>query len=333
MGFRVDNKKIITSVAAWILIIGLLVFAGVSNADFFKASIGHIKDLSGLRIVLCLVLGNLYFVAEGMIIHLFTKAENNTLTLGQGMFCSYICAFYRVSTFGSATGIAQVYYYNKKGIDIPRGTGMSTAQYTFMKITVGLLGTVSFVALVLFGNDEVKKYSRYMLAGTIVIMLICLFLFVITVSKKLSDILVAVGYKLVKENGKLYAKLKQGEEAIANLQNCGRRMWHNKALLVKVITLNACKFACWYTIPGILLTQSCDVSIPVCFALMAITNMIGCVMVAPSGVGTLEFCAAIFFGMIIPGGEIIAAMIVMYRFFTWIIPFLIGIVPALSLVK
>lgn len=151
--------------------------------------------------------------------------------------------------------------------------------------------------------------------------------------KKLSDLIIKLGYKLVKEKSRLYPKLADGERAVKNLQECGRMLWHDKLLFVQVIFLNIFKFACWYCIPGIILREQFDVGMFTCILLMAVCNMIGCVMIAPSGVGTLEFVVAIFFGTIIPEGDVIAATLVIYRFFTWIVPFVIGIIPALFLRK
>ena len=61
--------------------------------------------------------------------------------------------------------------------------------------------------------------------------------------------------------------------------------------------------------------------------------MVGCVMLAPSGVGTLDFVFALFFACVIPDGDAVAAALVIYRLFTWIVPFVIGLVPTLAIRK
>lgn len=333
MSYKMDKKKVVSSLIKWVLILGLLTFACIKYKSFFTESINEISNIPAAKIALCALLANVYFIAEGRIISLMTSKDEHTLSLLQGMSCAYMCAFYRVSTLGSGTGVAQLYYYNTKKIDVSSGTGMSMAQYTFMKITVGVIGVVSFILLLLSGNSQLTKYWTYMLAGSIVISLVCLFLFIITVSRTISGWLIKLGYKLVKEGSKLYPKLVQGESAVMNLQNCGRILWQDKRLFFEVVFLNIFKFMCWYSIPGIILREHYDVGILTCLALMAVCNMVGCVMLAPSGVGTLEFVVAIFFGTIIPEGDVIAATLVLYRFFTWIVPFIIGIVPALFLKK
>ncbi|MDE6025865.1 MAG: YbhN family protein [Lachnospiraceae bacterium] len=333
MSYKMDKKKVISSLIKWILILGLMTFACIKYKSFFIKAVNEIYNVPVGKIAICALLANIYFVAEGSIISLMTSKDEHKLTLFQGVSCAYMCAFYRVTTLGSGTGVSQLYYYNTKKIDVSSGTGMSMAQYTFMKITVGVIGVVSFILLLLSGNRLLTKYWTYMLAGSIVISLICLFLFIITVSKTISGWLIKLGYKLVRQDSKLYPRLVQGESAVKNLQNCGRMLWQDKRLFFKVVFLNIFKFMCWYSIPGIILREQYDIGVFTCLALMAVCNMVGCVMLAPSGVGTLEFVVTIFFGTIIPEGHVIAATLVLYRFFTWIVPFIIGIVPALFLKK
>lgn len=195
------------------------------------------------------------------------------------------------------------------------------------------MGVVSFICLILFGNKNLLEYAGYMLAGVVVISFICIFLFVITVSKKISDLVMKLARKLIKQKWKLYSKLDQAQNAIDSLQSQGRLIWQDKKLFAQVVLLNVFKFSCWYVIPGVLFVQEFDVNLFMCLALMAVCNMLGCVMVAPSGVGTLDFVFAIFFGSIIPEGDSVAAAIVIYRFFTWVVPFLIGLIPAAFLKK
>ncbi len=322
------KNKTIGNILKWVLIIGLLIFACVKNKSFMAEAIYEIRHTSLVVVVVCVVLSNLYFVAEGRIISRMTSSCESGLSLWQGMKCAYMCAFYKLATFGSGTGIAQVYFYNTRGIPVAEGTGMGLAQYTFQKITIGVMGVISFICLVIIGNRQLLKYSGYMLAGVVVISFICLFLFVITVSKKISDLVMKLARKIVKEKWKLHNKLDDAQNAIDNLQHQGKLIWNDKSLFLQVVLLNIIKFGCWYAIPGVIFFQNYDVNILMCLALMSVCNMLGCVMVAPAGIGTTDFVFAMFFSAIIPEADLVAAALVIYRFFTWIVPFIIGIIPA-----
>ena len=58
--------------------------------------------------------------------------------------------------------------------------------------------------LILSGHSGIRKYAWYMFAGAVVISLICLFLFILTVSKKFSDLIMKLARKLVKQKSRLY---------------------------------------------------------------------------------------------------------------------------------
>ncbi len=330
---NVKSKRIIASIMKWVLLLGLLIFACVKNKDFMYSALLQVKMTPVNKIIWCIVLANLYFLAEGCIISSMTATGEKRLSILQGLSCAYMCAFYRLATLGSGNGIAQLYYYNTKGITVSRGTGMALSQYTFQKITIGIMGVISFICLVISGETKIMKYFMLMLAGVAVISVICLFLFAITVSKKISKIVMSLGKKIIKPKSRLYGQLERGEKAIQSLQEQGRIVWQNRKLFFVVVILNILKFACWYSIPGILFTEEYSINLLLCLAIMAVCNMLGCVMVAPSGVGTLEFVFALLFSTVIPQGEAIAAAIIIYRFFTWILPFVIGLIPATFLKK
>jgi len=332
-GAIVDKKATYKNIIKWLLIFALLGFAYYNYQDFFNDAIDNIKHTSVVRLLLCFICGNMFFIAEGYIISRMTATGNKRLSFFQGISCTYMCAFYRLTTLGSGNGIAQLYYYNTKGIPVAEATGMAISQYTFQKITIGIMGVVSFILLTIFADHSLLKYSNFMLAGVVVISLICIFLFLITVSKTISDFVMKLGRKIVKKESKLYAKLDQAQVAIDSLQRQGRLIWKDKKLFLTIVLLDVFKFCCWYIIPGILFVGIFDTSILICLPLMAVCNMIGCVMIAPSGVGTLDFVFTTFFTTIIPLDEAVGAAIIIYRFFTWVVPFLIGLIPAIFLKK
>ncbi|MGN0436625.1 MAG: hypothetical protein ACI4D8_08355, partial [Wujia sp.] len=201
------KSSVKSNLLKWGFIIALIVFAAVYNKDFVGSAVKEIKATSKDALLLCAILANLYYVIEGYIISIITKTGPVRLSVAKGIVCAYMCAFYKLATLGSGNGIAQLYYYKINGINVSNATGMSISQYTFQKITIGIMGVICFIGLVLFGDERIQKYTGYMLAGTVVISLICLFLFIITVSKKISDFLIGLGRKLVKKGSKLYAQL------------------------------------------------------------------------------------------------------------------------------
>lgn len=332
---EVEKKKhtVRSSLLKWLLIFALLAFVCIKYQDLMWEALREIQITPFWKLLVCFVLGNLYFVAEGCIISFMTATGEKKLTVGQGITCAYLCMFYRIATLGSGTGVAQLYYYNLHGIRVSTATGMSLAQYTFQKITIGVFGVVAFLLLVISGHAGVRKYAWYMLAGVVVISVICLFLFILTVSRRFSDLVMKLGKKIVKPSSRFAPQLEKAQTSIDYLQTQGRLVWKDKRLFLSVVALDGFKFACWYAIPGIFFAGAYTANVWTCLGLMAVCNMVGCVMLAPSGVGTLDFVFALFFGCVIPDGEAVAAALVLYRLFTWLVPFAIGLIPALTVKK
>lgn len=322
-----------SSVLKWVLVFALLAFVCISKKDLMIDAIEQIKITPKWKIILCVLLGNLYFVFEGAVISSMTRTCDKKISYWDGLVCAYFCTFYRIATLGSGSGIAQIYFFNTKGIRADVGTGMTLTEYTFHKITIGIFGVVAFVLLILAGDKSVAKYAPYMLAGAVVISLICIFLFILSASKGFSDWVMKLGRKIVKKSEKLNEKLDKAQVSIDYLQAQGRLVWKDKTLFLLVVLLNILKLSAWYAIPAVFYAGNYGTQFMICLLLMSICNMVGCVMIAPSGVGTLDFVFAMFFGAIIPNGEALAAALVIYRMFTWMVPFAIGMIPAFTVKK
>ena len=155
-----NQKMVLKSIAKWLVIFALIAFVCYKNQDLMQEALEEIQITPVWKLVVCLLLGNLYFIAEGCIISEMTNTCDHRLSVWQGITCAYLCTFFRIATLGSGTGVAQLYYYNLNGIRVSTATGMSLAQYTFQKITIGLFGVVSFLLLILSGHSGIRKYAN-----------------------------------------------------------------------------------------------------------------------------------------------------------------------------
>ena len=323
------KKTVIKNCIKWLLLLLLAGFAYIKNREFMHRAITEVGHTPLYVLLLAFLCGNLYFLFEGIVISRMTVTSEIRVNVPQGISCAYMCEFYRLATLGNGSGIAQVYYYYSKGLTVSRSLGICVSQYTFQKITISLMGIVSFFALVAAGDEKLLSYVGFMAAGAGVIFLICLFLFLIMVSRRVAElakqVLTAIGARWKR----FEKKTEDAKRAIDSLQDQARLVWGNKGLLITVILLDLLKQLSWYLIPGICFTAGYDVNLLYCTALMAVCNMLAGVMVAPSGIGTLDFTCALLFATLIPSGEVIAAAILIYRLFTWFLPFLCGLPIAL----
>ena len=117
-----NQKMVLKSIAKWLVIFALIAFVCYKNQDLMLEALEEIQITPVWKLVVCLLLGNLYFIAEGCIISEMTNTCDHRLSVWQGITCAYLCTFFRIATLGSGTGVAQLYYYNLNGIRVSTAT-------------------------------------------------------------------------------------------------------------------------------------------------------------------------------------------------------------------
>ena len=85
----------------------------------------------------------------------------------------------------------------------------------------------------------------------------------------------------------------------------------------------------WYVIPYIFLINNTESSLFICLAIMSFVIAISGVMVAPAGIGTLEFVFMLLFSGMASSDKLLLA-ILLYRFFTFVVPGLVGIIVVIA---
>lgn len=318
-----NKKNIISNLIKWIVIIAVLVAVYFWKKDDIVGAIREIKQFSPLVIALCFAMSLLYFVAEGRIIHNMTMYEVRQMTWWESFKCGLFCAFFKFATLGSLSGIAEVYYITKHKIDVGRASGITLVQYTYQKLGITLVGIISFVILYIIGVPTVREYIGWGILGSSISLFIVLVLLVLSVSIKLADILAILVdkvFKLIKQE----EKSKELIDKIYTFHEAGHYFFEHKTLCLRVTLLNMVKVCCWYSVAGIVIAASHGaVEYAVSTALMAVVNMIGSVMVAPAGVGTIEFVLSLVISPIY-GSLATATVAILYRFFSLVVPFVIG---------
>lgn len=99
-------------------------------------------------------------------------------------------------------------------------------------------------------------------------------------------------------------------------------------LIVVVMLLDICKFACWFAIPYIVCHNLCDMNIVTSIGITAMSVMLAAVIPMPGGIGSSELVmTAIYSGLV--GSAAAGAMALLYRFATFMFPFIIGAFTAI----
>ena len=320
MDTKGKRKNYIGNIIKWAMIIIALVVVYFWKQEDINAAFREMRHHPAWVSILCLLATLLHFATEGRIISNMTMYEERQMTWWEGFKCGLYCAFYKLISLGSLSGIAEVYYISKHDIDPGKSSGIVLVQYAYQKLGVTLIGLISFIGLYLAGIGSIMEYAKWCVLGSVVSLTIVTILLIASAWKKFADFGVAVINKILKKKPE---KAKKLTDQIILFNESGRYFFKHKTLCVRVTLLKMLKMALWYSVASIVVHATfpeTNVLMPV--ALMAVSNMIGGVMVAPAGVGTLEFVVSLLFVPLF--GTTAATVVILYRFYSMVVPFFIG---------
>lgn len=324
-----NTKKYITNLIKWTIVIAIIVGVYFWKQDEINDSFEEMQDYPLYVSLLLFLVSILYFVIEGWIISLMTMDEDKRLSLWDGIKCALYAAFYKFLTFGSLSGFAEIYYLSKHGIDIGKATGITLVQYAYQKLGITFLGIVGFITLYIAGYHTIRQYALFGVIGVLIALFIVIFIITLSISRRLTGFLVQILNHILRDDGMfrripaLISKREEYIDQIYKFNEAGVSISKRKDLYIKVILLMILKMSIWFSIAPIIICSRYEgVSAVLTLLLMAVSHMLGSVMVAPAGVGTQEFVISLLFKPMY--GVAAVSLAILYRFYTMIFPFIIG---------
>lgn len=286
-----------------------------------------------------------YFL-EGMTIACMMSAVMPSLPVKEGTAIAYLCEFYRLITLGSGSGFAEIYYLHRNGIETGTATVLTMIQYVGKRIAILLLGGFGFCLLLWDGGLPVdgrgicREYLFFMVAGFVIGGGVIVAFLCVALSDKISFVISCLLNWIGVKFPSLKKKADMWKEQVVLLNHSGREILAQKRKIAYVILLQCGKLLLFYLIPAYLLHGKAvtgagqnavgSQDIPanemgwmVCLLLMAVVYLLAGIIPTPSGAGSLEFVFLLFFSRFIEAQTALPAVLV-FRFATWIVPFLIG---------
>lgn len=353
-----NNKKhLINSIIRWFVIIIAVIIVYILKKEQLVDAFHEIIGVPWWINFLMLIMAFMYFIFEGRIISDMTGIDGEkSLSWLRGIFCSFYCEFYRLLTIGSATAVAQIFYYDTYGVKPARATGLCLVQYTVQKFAICILGIFAYIWLIAAGQPEMIKYSKWILIGILLNVIIVTVLIIIAVSENMEKFSIRLINKFTSRNKKAsgnYNKItaeNSNDNAEENNKNnsainkkntkhekkykaaklidqieCfhreGKTIYRDKRTLW-ILLMDILKQLSWYTVPAIFFCYLNGGNAAVYLAIMAVTLLLSGVMGAPAGVGTLEYVFNMLFKPLV--GKTAVSGVIMYRFYVWFIPFFVG---------
>ncbi len=302
----------------WYIVFVVITLVTIWKWELIVSAIKEIFRIPVYITCSCILLMMLYFCVEGCIISTIAGENNVKIKWIDCFRCALFAAFYKTATLGTGSGVAEIYYLGTKGIKTSESTCITLAQYTIQKISLTLFGCAGYLFILLHDKNNVWEYRRWIVSGLIISLVISGGLFSISYSAKIAGWMAGLISRILKNNDEKRERLLN---RVSEFNNTGKRIW-NKNVIVSIM-LNILKFAAWYSIPMMIYLDGDGLKMyHICY--MAVINMLAGVMVSPAGVGTFEYVFMMFYGETY--GVLAATALILYRFFTMIVPMLPGAV-------
>lgn len=276
------------------------------------------------------VLTVIYHLMEGWITTLLAREYNPQFPYRKGVGNAFFCSFYRVATLGSGAGVAGVLYLGENGVEHSKGFGLYMLQYAFHKISIAIFAVVFFFANWNYMYSHFESYMWLLMAGFLVTLVITLFLILFCCSTAFHKVF----FKFLDFiNGKLKGRF---DVQIASLRGecqmlevASKHILKKKSLVIEVIVISFVRNCFWYGIPYLIFLGHNDVTLMQTMAVTSLSIMLAAVLPAPGGIGSTELVFTSLFSGIV-GTGLAGSAALLYRFGTFIFPFMLGALVVLA---
>lgn len=312
-------------IAFVLILIAIIVYTFRDSAGPILA---ELKETSLWVIFIISVLAVIYELVEGWITYSFARKYNPTFTYRMGVESAFYCSFYRVATLGSGAGVAAVYYFNEKGIEVSKGTGMYMVEYVLHKVGIAIFSAIFFLVSFGFMSGHYGEYTWMLISGYGITIVIAVILLLFGCSKRFHSLLLLLVDKLNRK-GRFDEQRALLQEQCTILEDASSKLLHEKRFVLGILGKNLLKFAFWYSIPYFVLMDTGAVTLPQAMAVTSLSVMLAAVIPSPAGIGSTEFVLAMLFEVLVGAGAAGSATL-LYRFATFVLPFVIGAVIVIA---
>ncbi|GAA2905478.1 lysylphosphatidylglycerol synthase transmembrane domain-containing protein [Enterococcus pseudoavium] len=319
------NRKLILNILLFVVMIGVIIFVIRDSLSEIFTELGR----TSLPVLIGVTgFGLISQIIEGYTIKNIAAEFNPEFTIRDGFFASAYSTFYRVITFGTGSIVSEVIYYHKKKLKFSEGTGTSALRMIVYK--AALIVWALFFLIV--KSDAIQKYISngifFVSAGIIVTLLIISVLLLLSLNINAQVFLVIVCNRLFKQK-KLRDIVDQLNIQVYSLRGAIQTFIHDRQAVLRVFFSNMAKLVVWYALPFFILIQSHpQIDLWLTVALISFTVILGGVLPAPGGIGGFEFVYVLLFRNIVGKVDAVSSLL-LYRYATYLLPFLIGMIYVL----
>ena len=265
-----------------------------------------------------------YHLIEGLITTLLAREYNPDFSYRKGVANAFFCSFYRVATLGSGAGVAGVVYLGENGVEHSIGFGLYMLQYAFHKISIALFSVIFFCVSWEYMYAHFSSYMWLLMAGYAVTFIITLVLILLCCSTAFHKVLFYfLDWLDCKLNRRFDVQIASLRGECQMLERASKHILKKKGLVAEVVLLSTVRNTFWYGIPYFIFAGCADVTPVQTMAVTSLAVMLAAVIPAPGGIGSTELVFTSLSAGIV-GTGLAGSAALLYRFATFIFPFLLG---------
>ncbi|MHC5374686.1 lysylphosphatidylglycerol synthase transmembrane domain-containing protein [Enterococcus sp. LJL120] len=320
-----SKNRLIMNIAFLVVIFVLIIIVGENS---FKDIFQQLASTSLLTLFIVVLLGFLYQLLEGKVVQLIADPFCEEFSQKDGFFLSGSVAFYRVITLGAGTLVSEVQYYREKGMKMSQGIGVTVLHMMMYKLAV--LTYAVFGLVLQFSRlwHERPQYIALVLFGIVVTAII-----VIALALLASSINLQVGVMLfcnkVFKSRKIRDWIDNLNLQIFSLRETFQTIVQDRTKILRIYYWSLFKLFFWYLIPYAILFQlHPNLNFLTSLSFISMVVVTAGVIPTPAGVGSFEFIYLLLFRPLVGEVDTLSSLL-LYRFSTYVLPFLIGLVYVL----
>ncbi|MFD2306215.1 lysylphosphatidylglycerol synthase transmembrane domain-containing protein [Enterococcus termitis] len=317
-----SKTKIFVNIGLLALFIGVIIYVmDNSLSDIFA----QLLETSWLVVVLVVLFGVAYQIVEGRSIKEIASHFQEDFSTKDGFFTSCYVAFYRIVSFGTGTLLSEIYFYKKKGLAVSQGVGVTALHMIMYKVAVIFLSVLGLIFQFSLFYERAPKMIPFILVGVVLTFLIIFSLLVLSSSINLQILLITWANKLFKRK-RLRDWVDKCNLQIYSLRETVQTIIKDRSALLRIFGWNVGKLLFWYVIPYVVLVENhpnIDFLLVVSFTSFAV--ILSGVFPTPAGIGPFEFVYLLLFKPLVGTVDAVSSLL-LYRFGSFVLPFLIGFV-------
>ncbi len=315
------------NIIKWICVIGILLLIVYVFRDSAGPILAQLKKTKINIVCSIIILTILYGLCESAITWLLAKQYQKRFRYIEGLGMTYFCSFYRVATLGSGAGVAAVAYLDSCGLKASEALGMYTIEYAIHKLSTAVLSAVLFITNYSYMSHQFADYKWYMILGFAATIVITAVLMLFACAAWFHKILYFLMDK-VNFRGRFTEIFEKVKAQCVIMETAAKTLLKNIRIVVGILLINMIKFCFWFAIPYVVLKSTGKIDFYSSLGITSMCVMLAAVIPAPAGIGSSEFVLIALYSRLV-GNDMAGAMSLLYRFATFVVPFIIGAFVAL----